>query len=165
MKKIYRIGKLKTLDIFVKAEYARKESGSGKWTLTMAGVIGPRPDGNASGSAGQIDMEFQHRLSEDNDTRYADRLIKPEEISFAPGWDKEKWYDLLEIWSRWHLNDLHAECEHQRALGWTYETHQGQKCPTCGYLIGSEWKYEDVPDEVIKKLTAFPDADRAPAWV
>jgi len=25
---------------------------------------------------------------------------------------------LVEIWNRWHLNDMRAECEHQRALGW-----------------------------------------------
>jgi len=25
---------------------------------------------------------------------------------------------MVEVWKRWHLNDLQAGCEHQRALGW-----------------------------------------------
>ena len=25
---------------------------------------------------------------------------------------------LCNLWEAWHLNDLHPECEHQRALGW-----------------------------------------------
>jgi len=30
-------------------------------------------------------------------------LITPQEILFAPGWDKQKWFDLLDIWTAWHL--------------------------------------------------------------
>lgn len=25
---------------------------------------------------------------------------------------------LVDLWKRWHLNDMHAGCEHQRAAGW-----------------------------------------------
>ena len=34
--------------------------------------------------------------------------------SFTPA-DRDS---LLAIWERWHLNDMRAECEHQRAAGW-----------------------------------------------
>ena len=66
---------------------------------------------------------------------------------------------LAEICDRWHLNDLRAGCEHQRALGWTpaaYGTPEyvnrtdcvGKPCPTCGYRYGSAWLYEEVPSYV-----------------
>ena len=25
---------------------------------------------------------------------------------------------MVEVWDEWHMNDMHAECEHQRAAGW-----------------------------------------------
>jgi hypothetical protein len=71
----------------------------------------------------------------------------------------------LRVWNRYHLNTHHSECEHQRALGWTYKTHEGQKCPTCGYEIGTEWKTEAVPEQILISLAGLPDTDRRPAWV
>lgn len=68
---------------------------------------------------------------------------------FAPGWDAAKRDRLLEVWDRWHLNGMNAACAHQRELGWTYDTHTGQKCPTCGYKIGTAWLYEPLPEDVI----------------
>jgi hypothetical protein len=73
-----------------------------KGRLSISGVIGPRSNGDAWGSCGQI-----------NDT-----LRKAEGLNFAPGWTAETFARLLEIWDRWHLNDGRPECEHQRALGW-----------------------------------------------
>lgn len=32
----------------------------------------------------------------------------------SPSWPKEKLEKLIEIWHRWHLNDMNAACEHQR---------------------------------------------------
>ena len=72
------------------------------WSFT--GVIGPRRSGNAAGGCGQIDMEFAHRKPADNDAR-SSSLIKPEEIQFAPGWDAEKLFTLLEYWKRYHLTN------------------------------------------------------------
>jgi len=55
---------------------------------------------------------------------------------------------LYAIWQRWHLNDLKAGCEHQRALGWdtlkiddskpsnTYGKHCGEDGPTSWNLAG-----------------------------
>ena len=37
---------------------------------------------------------------------------------FAPGWNAERRDRLVSIMERWHLNDMRAGCEHQRAEGW-----------------------------------------------
>lgn len=60
--------------------------------------------------------------------------------------------ELTKIWRRWHLNGMKAACEHQRELGWTYNTHAGQKCPTCGYEIGTKWLVERIPEDVIERI-------------
>jgi hypothetical protein len=63
--------------------------------LSISGVEGPRRNGDALGGCGQIEMgrEWHH--------------------------DRAPFYDQLsEVWDRWHLNDMRAGCEHQRAEGW-----------------------------------------------
>jgi hypothetical protein len=111
-KKIIRPGTIKDGDIFIKIEWNAE-----KGNLSLSGVIGPVRGGNANGGAGQIDMEFAHRNPADNDDRYS-KPIQPKNITFAPGWTADLWLDLLDIWKRWHLNDMQAGCEHQRAEGW-----------------------------------------------
>jgi hypothetical protein len=110
MKKIMRIGYLLEndvkMDIFVKAEYT-----DGR--LSLSGVVGPLRNGNSLGGCGQIDMEFEHRNSNDDDERYSNPT-KASSIKYAIGWDKNKWFDLLDVWKKWHLNDMQAGCEHQR---------------------------------------------------
>lgn len=167
MKRIFRIGMMKvggrSADIYVKAEFEAEK-------LSISGVIGPLSSGDALGGCGQISMEFEHRNSKDNDKRYS-KPISPNEINFAPGWNRDSWVDLLDIWKRYHLNDMHAECEHQRKLHWKYEEHhdrktfKGDPCPVCGYEIGSAWLSEKVPGYIIDKLFSFPEADKNPAWV
>ena len=135
--------------------------------LSITGVIGPTPGGNARGGCGQIDMEFEHRDSAHNDSRYTSR-VKPSEMKFAKGWSADLWLDFLAIWKVWHLNDMKPGCEHQRALGWEqdgYDKHPSEPCPTCGYKFGSSWLRVDVPADVLAKLKALPNADKQPAWV
>lgn len=80
---------------------------------------------------------------------------------------------IKEIWQRWHLNHLHAGCEHQRAdwdaseqievngerkrVGWVYETEHPRgllmkKCATCGYAYGSAWLKEEIPSDVLREV-------------
>ena len=113
MKQVCRIGRIKgdqrtreTGNIFITAEITE-----GK--LSISGVIGPLRNGNAKGGCGQIDMEFTHRNPAQNDNQYHN-LTRPQDIEFAPGWNAEKWLDLLGIWHEWHLNDMKPGCEHQR---------------------------------------------------
>ena len=114
IRKVCRIGQIKgdqrtreTGDIFIKVEMT-----DGK--LSISGVIGPMRGGNAKGACGQIDMGFAHRNPDHNDKRYGNHLIEPSDIKFASAWDAGKWFDLLDIWKTWHLNDMQAGCEHQR---------------------------------------------------
>ena len=97
------IGQGRRANVFIKAKIKDGE-------LSISGVIGPM-------HSGQIDMEFAHRNPMDNDKRTRD-LIKPEDIKFAPGWTADLWYDLLDIWHKWHLNHMHAGCEHQIGPEW-----------------------------------------------
>ncbi|MCP4204243.1 MAG: hypothetical protein GY769_20190 [bacterium] len=67
-----------------------------KWDgkrLSLTGVVGPKPSGDARGGCGQIDV--------------AAEVTKP-----AKGIDVAR---LADLWKRWHLNDMNAGCEHQRA--------------------------------------------------
>lgn len=82
--------------------------------LSVSGVEGPRASGNCAGGAGQIDMHYAHRNPADDDARY-DTPTRPEQFTFADGWDAELWLDFLDVWKRLHLNDMQAGCEHQRA--------------------------------------------------
>jgi hypothetical protein len=133
--------------------------------LSITGVIGPRPSGNCYGGCGQIDMEFAHRNPADNDKRN-NHPTPTSEFTWAPGWTADMWLELLDIWNRWHLNDMKSGCEHQRALGWTsYDEHPSEPCPVCGYKYGSAWLREEVPADVLEWLRELPDTDRQPAWV
>ena len=73
--------------------YVRVEFKGGK--LSLCGVEGPRANGDAAGSSGQIQQ--------------------PPFTRFARGWSQPLADRLWKLWSRWHLNDMRAGCEHQRA--------------------------------------------------
>jgi hypothetical protein len=119
MKKVMRIGTIQPygrrwVSLYVKAEYDEKGR------FSMSGVMGPTESGNCIGSCGQIDMGFAHRNPADDDKRYTEP-IPPSKIRFAPGWNAEKWFDLLDVWKKWHLNDMQPGCEHQQDEGWGKE--------------------------------------------
>lgn len=150
--------------------------------LSISGVIGPKSNGDAKGSAGQILTSLR------------------DEIATAEGWDRPTIDRLADAWGAWHLNDMRAGCEHQRAEGWdkrpidptkptdTYGTHyEGQRspswnmlawvrpdehpgglltapCPTCGYRYGSAWLTEEVPTDVLDFLRSLPEATKHYPW-
>jgi len=159
IRKTMRVGTVKTyggasVSLYVRAEY---EEGR----LSISGVIGPRPSGNAAGGCGQIEMEFAHRDPKDNDGRY-EHPITPDQITFADGWTANLWLDLLDIWKKWHLNDMRPGCEHQMAEGWdkrpidptkptsTYGKHfPGQKYDSWNMLA---WvRADEHPDGLLSK--------------
>lgn len=128
MKKILRIGTTRIgkryASIYVSVQFENKK-------LSITGVIGPMISGNALGSCGQICGEFAHRNPQDNDARTY-HPITPDEIKYAPEWTADMWLDLLDIWKRWHLNDMRAGCAHQRELGWDKEPIDPSR-PTTDY--------------------------------
>lgn len=68
----------------------------------------------------------------------------------------EKNKRIEEIWKRWHLNDLHAGCEHQREFEKEpYEKHADCVCHICNYKYGTAWKYEELPKEIIKEIESL----------
>ena len=193
MKKIMRIGTIKTCggrgaSVYIKAEITESEDPKENGKLSISGVIYPLSSGNCLGGYGQIDMEFDHRNKEDNDSRY-EHPIKTSEINFARGWNAPKWLDLLDIWKHYHLNDMNAGCEHQRAAGWDKIKLDESKpltqdnmatwtrpednpkglltkaCPVCGYKYGTAWLKVELPQKVIEFLQSLPDSDKEPAWV
>lgn len=126
-------------DAFVEIKY---ENGK----LSLHGVIGPMESGNCRGSCGQCLDKIKAGIPK------------------AP-WTREMVDKLYDIWSRWHLNDMRAGCEHQRALGWKGESFIAKPCPVCGYKYGTAWLKEEVPANVIKWLFSLPDSEIKPAWI
>jgi len=137
------------LPVFIKIEYSQKGD---KKNLSLSGVIAPMSNGNARGACGQIRDEFF------GDKGF--RSYQDEDIKYNQGWDKESFLKLLSIWNAWHLNDLRAGCEHQRAEGVLLKP-----CPVCGYKYGSAWLYEPVPHVVITWLEFLPETKVKPAWL
>lgn len=88
--------------------------------LSISGVEGPLASGNCHGACGQIDMNYAH-----NDSTHAEvvgrGLIRPKDMKFAKGWDEDKWLKFLDVWARWHLNEMRPGCEHQRGPEWNTE--------------------------------------------
>ena len=147
--KVVRIGKIQLdprhkVSVFCKIEYR-----DGR--LSISGVEGPRNNGDAWGSCGQIDMRFN---------KYRDL-----DFELNPAWTPSMWLKFRRTWRKWRLHDMRPECEHQRALGWTYDAHPNEACPVCGYRIGSEWKRVEVPETVLSFLESLPETDIHPAWI
>lgn len=178
-------GRITPVQVYIKVEYGpASPPEEGKMRLSISGVVGPKANGDAVGSCGQISEE-----------------LTSEYFTPANGWDRGMVDVLLRLWEDWHLNDMRAGCEHQRADGWnerridpskpahTYGKHfEGQRsstwnlwgwirpsehpeglmtapCPECGYGYGTSWLYEEVPVEVLETLKSFPETERMPAWV
>lgn len=142
--RVYRIGTAKTYNersypIFVKVEYKNKK-------LSLTGVEGPTSDGNCCGSCGQIVMD-----------------MNPDEIKPVNGWSKESIIRLMEIWNKWHLNDMQAGCEHQRKnwntleeieiinFTWSSKFNTMRIVAEDGLMSESEYKeYRNIVPDVFK---------------
>lgn len=182
MKRIYLVGTLRAwngqrkvdMDLFVKAEVVEGR-------LSMKGVGGPYWPGLCLGTAGQIDMCFAHRNPRDNDQRYPEPT-QPSEIKFAPGWDAEKWLDLLDVWKTWHRNDMRAGSPVQEEYLWLNPIHAvypetyyekasallaeaGLNPDQNGYKYGSAWLKEELPKEIVAFLESLPKSPVKPAWI
>ena len=120
--------------------YCKIEFRGGK--LSISGVVGPMRNGDALGSCGQI----------------RDSVAQMEDCRLAPGWNTAMRDKFVAIWEAWHLNDMQAGCEHQRAAGWdklpiyadkptnTYVKHpDGQY----GWNMRTRLRYRETPVTVI----------------
>jgi len=136
--------------------------------LSITGVIGPKRNGDALGSFGQIVMSAW------------------DIVEYAPGWSNEITEQFRAVWDEWHLSDMCAgspkqsqylkdhpvtdrlnyftkACEALAAAGLNPDPsylHNGKP-----YRYGSAWLSKDVPESVLAFLAGLPDADSEPAWV
>ena len=67
--------------------------------LSLHGVVGPKPNGDCWGSAGQCQDSIRAGVPTEE-------------------WTPEMIQRLCDIWDEWHLNDCHPYCQHQKELGW-----------------------------------------------
>jgi len=71
--------------------------------------------------------------------------------------DKYKIIEIIDIWKRWHLNDLQPNCKHQKSFDCNVSNFeeladkQTKKCPQ-GYKYGSAWLVEPLPVDIIQQL-------------
>ena len=78
--------------------------------------------------------------------------------------------DLVEIWKRWHLNDLRAGCIHQsnsahldgngnwlRGQEWSAMIEEQRALCPLNYSYGSAWLVEELPDSVIARVKEIGD--------
>lgn len=169
--KVVRIG-IKDMGGYVGASVFCKIEYKGG-NLSITGVEGPNRHGGARGACGQINMH-----------------LKPIDFtSFAAGWDALKVAQFLQIWGKWHLNDMCAGTPEQTALLkaklYTEDrkypendyTHACEfldahglltdKHPVTGepYKYGHAWLKVEVPAGVLAWLRSLPDTDKTPAWV
>ena len=147
MNKILRLGTNKTDGGRHYSVYARVEIENGE--LRINGVEGPLSSGNAIGSCGQI-------------------IMSPyifESLKLAPKWDDKMLITFSYVWKVWHQNHMNSACKHQRQLGQTWTTHPSSECITCGYVLGSSWLKEELPETVVAFLESLPETDKTPSWV
>lgn len=128
--------------------------------LSFTGVVGPYANGNAYGNCGQI-------------------VDSMEIVKYAEGWGHGSVVRLVELWHRWHLNDMRAGSPRQEEFlrewrkdhTYTY-TSACDALSTIGLLIDSEhlvdgkpykygtkWLYEEVPAEIIEEIFSFPESE------
>lgn len=75
---------------------------------------------------------------------------------------------LLDIWERWHLNDMNAGTRAQRevlkdiAVGTPYKTRcdllrEAGLLEDNGYRYGSDWLHENLPENIQEELEDLPE--------
>jgi hypothetical protein len=150
MEKVVNIGKAP--DVFCKIKFTDDR-------LSITGVIGPKKNGDCI-SCGQV----------------LDSVGAIEE--FAAGWNADLLKRFLEVWERWHLNDMRtgtiAQEEAIRAMPKSGAYNYSDACAFLkdrgllednGYVYGTAWLKEKVPGDVMEFLAALPDTKITPDWI
>ena len=130
--------------------------------LSIKGVEGPLANGGCRGSCGQIVMQEWDLKS------------------YAPGWTSDLVAQFRAVWDRWHLNDLTAGTPAQEEWLRANPAHKRNDYParlaaltsaglnpdpSNGYVYGSAWLLEEVPQDVVAFLAGLPDSTLTPAWI
>ena len=162
MKKHMMIGQVKDGRVFVTVKFT-----GGK--LSISGVVGPKSNGDCKGSFGQINMG----------------LTVDDFKSFGKGFNRAQVQELLNVWEKYHLNDMQAGSPAQTAYLERHEIQSGQfsgyhqwasyRLRKKGlspdpsfihngkpYKYGIAWLRIDVPDHAIDFLRGLPASDDLP---
>lgn len=101
--------------------------------LHITGVVGPRSNGDAY-AAGQCYDTMRQGVANE-------------------GWTADSLYKLLDIWQRWHMNDMKPYCEHQR------DWDGGKVCKLYEYKMTNDTsKRLDALKESIHKMLMAGDS-------
>ena len=161
--KVVRVGTVKTRGGRGASVYCHIRYGNNR--LAISGVVGPLPKGNCLGSCGQIRADWTPI------------------VNYAKGWTPGKVSRFLNVWDRWHLNDMQPGTseqmdfvreyleEHKRAdydeicsALKTAGLYEVMKSDGTSYKYGHGWILEPVPTEVLQYLDSLPVSDKVPAW-
>jgi hypothetical protein len=137
--KVVRPGTVGGHDLFCKAEL--REGGA----LSFTGVVGPTKGGNCWGSAGQVIIgfkEYDHR---------GHMTLGDVDVNAAGGWTAELVKQFFDAWDRWHMNDMRAGCEHQRAEGWGKEMLEVVRYRLTPEVLG---RRTEIEKQVLKQSAA-----------
>jgi hypothetical protein len=67
---------------------------------------------------------------------------------------------IMTLWKKWHLNDMHAGCVHQRKFEKEeYSKHKNAYCKKCQYKFGSAWKYQAIAKRDLIEICHLLDFD------
>ncbi len=113
-----RLGRMDNRPVLIDIELRRKDGERGGLVLSISGHHGAIAYGQIQDTV----RELAQRATMGDAT--LDPAIK----------NQAELRQLVDIWERWHLNDLRAGCEHQRALGWKVcPGHYGAEGQTCSH--------------------------------
>ena len=62
---------------------------------------------------------------------------------------------IVDVWKRWHLNDLKAGCSHQQTGKYSDAGISSQVCPVTGYKYGRAWLVELLPQSIIEEVKSW----------
>ena len=140
----------------------------GKIRLSIHGVIGPKPNGNANGHCGQINKTIRGYIDTDK-------------IALDTAWTSAMVDEFLTIWDTWHLNDMKAGtleqtsavkeytkknrynydnvCEYLRSI-YLYEVADPQdESKTYKYGHGC---FIEIPENILQWLNQLPSNNSLP---
>ena len=138
-----------TKTIWIRVKYSAQTR-----RLTITGVDRPRRNGDAD-SCGQI---YDALASAPKDQLLVHQSVRDE---------------IVEVWKRWHLNDLNAGTQHQmqvlRDNGLAHSRYEDQKAFLTAMGIeagfGHAWHFEEVPQPILDAIALWPEAEVKPAWI
>lgn len=161
--KVVRMGTVKTYGGRAASVYCHITYKNGR--LSISGVVGPLPGGNCLGSCGQINTDWAPI------------------VNYAKSWTPSMVERFLDIWDRWHLNDMRAGTPEQMDYVRNYRKHHAManydeicnalknaglyevvRADGTLYKYGHAWILEPIPADVVQFLEGLPVTDRAPAW-